>query len=156
MPRTPPGVRTVVVQRLALQHLERAFAAWEDLLHALSSEALGSALPARSNTVGEQLWCVVGARESYTRGIAAGSWQGFACSLGPGNLEQPGSVLDALRESALAFAEAADGLEWTEARAGLLLDLLEHENQHQGQLIRYLYALDIAFPESWKQRWALD
>jgi uncharacterized damage-inducible protein DinB len=34
--------------------------------------------------------------------------------------------------------------------------LLEHEVQHHGQLIRYLYGLGIERPESWKQRYALD
>ena len=38
----------------------------------------------------------------------------------------------------------------------MLLALLEHEAQHQGQLIRYVYALDYTFPESWASRWALS
>jgi hypothetical protein len=36
-----------------------------------------------------------------------------------------------------------------------VLDLLEHEAQHHGQLIRYLYALKLAIPDSWKARYAL-
>ena len=36
------------------------------------------------------------------------------------------------------------------------LDLLEHETQHQGQLIRYVYGLKYKFPKSWAERWALE
>jgi hypothetical protein len=98
----------------------------------------------------------VGARESYTRALAAAEWQGFTCSLGREDLKTGSSILAGLTRSAEGFRTVAQGLEWNEARAALLLDLLEHEVQHQGQLIRYLYALGIDFPASWKQRWALD
>ena len=36
------------------------------------------------------------------------------------------------------------------------LALLEHETQHHGQLIRYLYGLGIPRPESWQRQYALD
>jgi len=38
----------------------------------------------------------------------------------------------------------------------LLLDLFEHETQHQGQMIRYVYGLGLHFPKSWIDRWALE
>ena len=34
---------------------------------------------------------------------------------------------------------------------GFALDLLEHEAAHHGQLIRYLYGLDLPIPETWKR-----
>ena len=37
-----------------------------------------------------------------------------------------------------------------------VLALLEHETQHKGQLIRYLYGLGIDRPESWQRQYALD
>ena len=64
--------------------------------------------------------------------------------------------LEALDRSEEALIEVLGDLEWTDAREHLLLDLLEHETQHQGQLIRYVYALDRPFPESWATRWALE
>lgn len=142
-------------QLAVLGHLDRSFAAWDDLVRALPDEALRYSLSVPSNTIGEQAWCVVGARESYTRAIAAGAWQGFACSLGANDLAKGSDVLEGMRRSARAFRDATEGIEWTDARVQLLLDLLEHENQHQGQLIRYCYAHRIDFPDSWKQRWAL-
>lgn len=35
------------------------------------------------------------------------------------------------------------------------LDLLEHEIQHHGQLIRYFYALGLEFPKEFSDRYAL-
>ncbi len=34
-----------------------------------------------SNTIGQQLWCVIGARNSYLKAAKAGAWQGFSCPL---------------------------------------------------------------------------
>jgi hypothetical protein len=36
-----------------------------------------------------------------------------------------------------------------------MIDLLEHEAGHHGQLIRYLYGLRREIPESWKKKYAL-
>src|SRR5690606_495239 len=36
------------------------------------------------------------------------------------------------------------------------LRLLEHETQHHGQLIRYLYAVPLPVPASWVQRYVLE
>jgi hypothetical protein len=37
----------------------------------------------------------------------------------------------------------------------MIIDLLLHEAQHHGQLIRYIYGLGLDFPESWRRRWSL-
>lgn len=107
-----------------------------------------------SNTIGAQLWCVVGARESYSRAIKAGEWSGFTCSLvDPGSKTE---VQAALGRSEADVSEAlADVALRTDAASGLILDLLEHEAAHQGQLIRYLYGLKLPIPPSWKERYAL-
>jgi spore coat protein CotF len=41
------------------------------------------------------------------------------------------------------------------ARQAILLDLIEHEAQHHGQLIRYFYANGMTFPEAFAKRYAL-
>ena len=40
-------------------------------------------------------------------------------------------------------------------RLRFVLRLLEHESAHQGQLIRYLYGLQLPIPAGWKDRYAL-
>ncbi|MCC7478052.1 DinB family protein [bacterium] len=158
------------MHELIALRLGAMFQRWADLLEALPEGALSQKLPAASNSIGGQFWCVIGARESYARAIAAGSWQGFDCSLSGDAAQSRDAVRAALRSSAEAALAAAAALATDAAagaaqpdaagpggaREGLLLDLLEHEAQHQGQLIRYVYALGYSFPETWKQRWALS
>ncbi|MCE9634312.1 MAG: hypothetical protein K8T90_01290 [Planctomycetes bacterium] len=133
--------------------LDRAFRLTHDLVAHLEEAALRldlAALP--SNRISGQLWCVVGARESYTRAIEAGGWSGFACSLAtpPDRM----SVLAAL-ESTHARLESLDFAKLNDAQLDLAFDLLEHELQHHGQLIRLVYGNKLTFPESWNQRYTV-
>lgn len=139
-----------------LARLTRLLSMYEDLLGSLPPGALEARLPARSNTIGAQLWCVVGARESYARALIEGAWAGFSCSLTAADISDPEVIGRALRTSAATVRGTVQALDWTESRDDLLLALYEHEAQHQGQLIRYVYALGYAFPTSWKERWALE
>ncbi len=127
-----------------------------DLIDTLGPEQLRSRLPGvRSSPISNHFWCVVGARESYVRAARAGSWQGFACSLHDD--EDPDAVRAALERSAAEVAEWLGELAPDDERAWTLcLQLLEHESQHHGQLIRYFYALPLAIPASWAEKYALE
>ena len=60
------------------EKLERWFKLYEDLIEFLSEDALAEKLPGLpSNELGQQLWCVVGARNSYLKALKAGEWKGF-------------------------------------------------------------------------------
>ena len=129
-----------------------------DLVDTLTAELLGSRLAdLPSDTVGHQLWCVLGARESYPRAARAGEWQGFTS---PVTAEQ---TTDAATLRAAFVQTASDVDEWIagldaadEASFTYALALLEHETQHHGQLIRFQYGLGIDRPHSWQQQYALD
>jgi hypothetical protein len=138
------------------ERFERSFGLYRDLIASIGEATLASRLgDLPSNTVGAQLWCVVGARESYSRAIEAGRWAGFACSLD--DTQRTDQVLAALGRSEDIVRAALDRLTADDdVRAGFAIDLLEHEAAHQGQLIRYLYGLRLPIPASWKARYALD
>lgn len=144
------GVCAIVVESF-----ERSFALYRDLIESVDVAVLDSRLPGlRSNTLGQQLWCVVGARESYRRAIAANEWAGFSCSLE--TTTDKTLVANALSRSAALVREVLTTIEiFTEIQNRLVIDLLEHEAAHQGQLIRYLYGLELTIPDSWKARYAL-
>jgi hypothetical protein len=144
------------MREAVLGRLRKFFDSWEDLASTLPETALTSRLPAASNTIGSQFWCLVGARESYTAAIAAGAWAGFRCSLSGEDISSRDAVLAGMRSSAAGFAAVLPELDWNTDRDALLLALLEHEAQHQGQMIRYVYALGYEFPPSWKARWSLE
>lgn len=135
--------------------LTRALDLTDALAESLSDKALEARNgAARSNTIGAQFWCLVGARESYARAFAAGAWQGFACSLD--DVAHVDAVKEKLRASRHLLASHLAGAAPSEARIAIMLDLAEHEVQHHGQLIRYFYANDLPFPAAFKSRYALD
>ncbi|MCA3217982.1 MAG: hypothetical protein ING59_05365 [Burkholderiales bacterium] len=138
---------------LLKQRILRAFALTEDLVAHLDERALAldlAGLP--SNRLAGQLWCVVGARESYARSLRAGQWQGFSCSVSePRRKEHVAAALTRSRDDITAM----DFERMTEAQQAFALDLLEHEIQHHGQLIRYVYANGLKFPPSWTERYTV-
>ncbi|GAB4578347.1 MAG: hypothetical protein Fur0022_10820 [Anaerolineales bacterium] len=133
--------------------LDRSFKLTHDLITHLDEEALALDLPnLPSNRISGQLWCIVGARESYLTGIEMGGWKGFSCSLTMPRVKQ--SVLDALEASHqrlhdIHFADL------NETQINLAFDLLEHEIQHHGQLIRFVYGNGLTFPASWTSRYTV-
>jgi len=125
---------------------ERSLGLYRELAEELPEAALDMRLPGvASNKIGAQLWCVVGARESYSRAIAADGWSGFSCSLS--EPKRLAAVREALDRSADAVREAlARADDFGDNQSQLAFDLLEHEAAHQGQLIRYLYGLELPIP----------
>ncbi len=137
------------------EKLKRSFKLYHDLIAFLPEASLSNNLPGLpSNELGQQLWCVVGARNSYLKALKAGEWQGFECNLAWEETGSKKSVSIELESTAAALISfLSRGVDYSE---NLLLDLLEHEVQHQGQLIRYLYGLKLGVPGSWKERYNLD
>jgi hypothetical protein len=139
-------------QKLKAQ-LHRSFKLTRDLVAHLDESALGLDLPnLPSNRIAGQLWCMVGARESYTAAIKAGQWQGFSCSLEAPRRKE--SVIQALNATHQQLDEI-DSANLTEAQVHLAFELLEHEVQHHGQLIRFVYGNGLTFPGSWHERYTV-
>ncbi len=135
------------------KRIDPAFTLTHDLVLHLDEICLSLDLPGLpANRMGDQLWCVVGARESYLKAIKMGGWQGFSCSLAA-PLVKP-AVLTALEASHQQLDEIEfSGL--SETQVDLAFDLLEHEVQHHGQLIRFVYGNRLTFPASWNQRYTV-
>ena len=139
------------------EKLSASLSLLEDLASSFNNGELEKKLPLPSNQIGQQIWCVIGARESYLKGLMAGSWQGFSCSLNWEQTSDRDTVLKKLKESRSsieAFISKVSDI--SVEQQGLLFSLIEHEAQHHGQIIRYLYGLELTIPESWKKRYSLD
>ncbi|MGJ8657897.1 MAG: hypothetical protein ACSHX6_15725 [Akkermansiaceae bacterium] len=134
---------------------KRSFTLYSDLVDTIDNASLNSQLPQiRSNSIGQQLWCVVGARESFSNAIKEGKWTGFSCSLESTSDKIP--VAEALNRSSKAVQEALENIEsYTDTQNRLIIDLLEHEAAHHGQLIRFLYGLNLEIPARWKTKYSL-
>lgn len=138
---------------IPVSRLHVAFDMTSDLVEGLSETDMDLSLHEPSNTIWEQLWCVVGARESYAKALEAGEWVGFSCSLTAADRGSKARLGDALESSRDAVVEAVAAS--PNASGEMILELLLHETQHHGQLIRYVYGLGLDFPTSWRQRWNL-
>ncbi|MDR7185839.1 putative damage-inducible protein DinB [Microbacterium trichothecenolyticum] len=146
------------MNELLRRRFSRANALYLDFVDAVSAEQLGSHLAdLPSDTVGHQLWCVLGARESYPRAAKAGKWQGFTSPVRADETTDAAALRAALVQTSSDVDDWITGLDAEdEASLTYALALLEHETQHHGQLIRYLYGLGIDRPESWQRQYALD
>ena len=135
------------------EKLDRSFRLTHDLVTHLNETSLNLDLPnLPSNRIAGQLWCIIGARESYTKAIETSGWKGFSCSLTTPLVKQ--SVLVAL-ETTYKRLNEIDFTELTNVQIEFAFDLLEHEIQHHGQLIRFVYGNGLAFPESWNKRYTV-
>jgi len=134
-----------------------SFELYDDLAREVPESSLALKLPGiASNALGSQLWCVVGARESFAGAIRSGAWPGFSCSLTAAETREREAVAAALSRSAEHVLAAIDDVDTgDDDRVRFVLRLLEHEAAHQGQLIRYLYGLQLPIPARWKERYAL-
>ena len=148
----------MAVAAVIRERFVESFELYDDLASEVPEASLAMKLPGiASNALGDQLWCVVGARESFASAIQAGAWSGFSCSLTASETRERDAVIAGLSRSAEEVLAVLDGVDpYDDDRSRFVLRLLEHEAAHQGQLIRYLYGLDLSIPDSWKQKYALD
>jgi hypothetical protein len=145
-----------MLQHLIDTRLDAVFGLYDELAASLDDTQLRRSLPVPSNPIGMQLWCVVGARETWARAMSTGTWGPFGCSIASfEDTQNPSLVAGALAASASAFREAALASPADETRTDFKLGLLEHESQHLGQILRYLLGLEIEPPSGWKARFAL-
>ncbi|MGI9609835.1 MAG: hypothetical protein ACR2NL_06035 [Acidimicrobiia bacterium] len=91
------------MRKLLLEDVRALFDGYGDLVETLPDISLGKKLSDRSNSIGAQLWCVVGGRESYSRALTAGRWSGFTCSLTGDDIDSKEKVSDALARSSGQF-----------------------------------------------------
>lgn len=140
-----------------LKRLERTQSLFLDLCDTLTSKELSSKLgDLPSNELGQQFWCVIGARDSYLTAVNAGEWKGFNCPLSWDKTSDKESIkveLTKTHDALNSLLESKNDL--NQIQEDFLLDLLEHEVQHHGQMIRYIYGLKIKIPDSWQKRYAL-
>ena len=141
-------------QNLLIEQLRTAFGLTGDLVQGLPDNAFKLKLDKLpSNTIGQQLWCMVGARESYLKAIENGAWSGFGSSLD--DTTSKTKILHCLQESLDDCLSYLIGHILSEVQAQYLIALLQHEIQHHGQLIRYVYGNRLPFPGSWNEQYTV-
>ena len=138
-------MREAVIQGL----LER-FNSYADLVSVSNIELSKKLDVPKHKSLGEHLWCIVGARESYAKALKAGEWDGFNCSMKEFSQTDFAEKLQASADEVERVIEEID--DWSQERDTLLLALSDHEVMHEGQIIRHLYGIEHKIPSS--IRWA--
>jgi uncharacterized damage-inducible protein DinB len=139
------------VRETIVRNLRKRIQSYSDLIASIDSADLDAKLEIpKDKSVAEHLWCIVGARESYARALAAGGWQGFSCSMVAHDHAGFERALATSGKALLAAIECVD--EWSSSHDDLLAAVSEHEVMHEGQIIRHMYGLGRELPASW--RWA--
>jgi len=134
-----------------IRSLEARIQSYADLIATMDPADLGTKLDVpKDKSVAEHLWCIVGARESYARALAAGAWQGFSCSLSTYDRESFERALASSGDTLLATIRGV--VTWSPQQDELLLAVSEHEVMHEGQIIRHMLGMGRGLPGSW--RWA--
>ncbi|SHG56426.1 hypothetical protein [Ornithinibacillus halophilus] len=139
---------------ILMQRVIQALSLTNDFYETIEEHCLRFAIPdVPSNTIGEQAYCIIGARESYLKALKAGQWNGFECSLTDSHNKI--LLINKLKETHTNIEKYLQEVSIDNVNNNLLIDLLEHEVQHHGQLIRYAYANKIGFPKSWNARYTV-
>jgi len=139
---------------------EQVKAHWQQLregtyqfLDGIKESDLDLKLPfSKSQTIRYQFHCMCGAQESNLSLIIEDKWNGYSSSLdklGKTDLATIKTHLQAADKQMLAAMKKAD------FSLTNYLILVEHEAHHQGQLINFIYAHNLAIPKSWQEKWAL-
>ncbi len=134
-----------------------------DLLDALQDADLSRRLPfPESKTLGYQLCCMLAMSNTLTDGLAGKQFADhdamFRAAKGHITVADLRAALQRSDENVLAALDDVDLLQAGETSMTplwLYLYLTEHEAYHHGQIINFLYALDLPIPDSWAEQWAL-
>lgn len=136
-----------------------------DLLDVLVPEDLTKPLPfPASQDIQYQFFCMLGTQESWLTVLRTGIMTTWDCSLPPAPAGQTLSLSQLrkhLEQADQALYHELDQLALTEPLGNgetplhHYMVLVEHEAHHQGQLINFIYALDLPIPKSWAEKWAL-
>lgn len=130
-----------------IENLKKRFQFYADLASQVDDDTINAEIDVpRHRSLGLHLWCVVGTRESYAKGIAADGLQGWSSSVAKLNRDEFMAKLASSSEALLAAIESVD--EWTPERERLLAEVAEHEVMHEGQIIRVMFGLQKPLPSS--------
>ena len=138
------------MREAVIRGLIERFNSYADLVSISNIELSKKLDVPKHKSLGEHLWCIVGARESYARALKAGEWEGFNCSMKEFSQTDFAEKLQASTDEVGRVIEEID--DWSQERDTLLLALSDHEVMHEGQIIRHLYGIEYKIPSS--IRWA--
>lgn len=133
-----------------------------DFISEISDTELNMTLPfPQSQSIANQLYCMLGTTETFGNYLKTGKWSEWNCSLDNWERTTIDEITSKFKSSDELLIEGLDQRDLTQAyNSGktllqLYFILVEHESHHQGQIINFIYALNLPIPKSWQEKWAL-
>ena len=146
------------------QHWRQLRGRTYDFLDVAKDSDLQKKLPfPESQSIYYQLNCMLGTTETFVSYIKEGKWGEWSCSLKQDAADiqiatirssfskSDKNLMQSLKESKL-LERQEDGTSPLQK----YLTLVEHESHHHGQIINFIYALNLPIPKSWAETWALQ
>ncbi len=143
---------------ILIKKLKRVFAMNNEFLSTIAEDDLKLRLKGmRSDSIASQITCIIGCRDSYSKCLPIDEqfrWSPDFPYSERYNLIKLKSHLEEVGEKVVCELESIDLL--SDNQQGLIMDLISHEYQHQGQIIRYFYANGLEMPNTVKTEWHLE
>lgn len=143
---------------ILIEKLEKVFILNNEFIESIKEESLKLHINSiRSNSIGSQIACLLGARDAYGKCIL--NDETFSWNPDFLHSDRYTHVIvkkhaQEVSSSLISKFKEIDIL--SENQSSLLLDLISHEYLHQGQLIRYIYANNLEIPTKLKGFWHLE
>lgn len=133
-----------------------------DFIKEITDKDLVQSLPfPQSQTVANQFYCMLGTTESFVNYLKTGKWEDWDCSLIHWERASTEDFTEKFIESDVRLINALEEIDLNmifdngKSPLHVYLTLVEHESHHQGQIINFIYALNLPIPRSWQEKWAL-
>lgn len=131
-----------------------------DVLSVINDDHLRLKLPyQQSDDLGFQFYQALGTQESFIPFIADGVWHGWHCTLADwdkATVEQFKVQMQRADQLLFSTLDVVDLLKpFADGKSPLThyLTLTGHESYRQGNIINFLYALNVQIPASWSVAW---
>lgn len=132
-----------------------------DFLDSITVSDVARKLPfKKSQTLGNQFFCMTGTQETFIEYIKTGVWTNWICSLIDRNTPKLADIKSSMKAADTALTKLLNSTDLLKpigngTPLSRYLILVEHESHHQGQLINFIYAHHLPIPQSWADKWDL-
>ena len=143
---------------MVVKKLEKAFKMNNEFMKVIKEEALKLNIEStRSNSIGSQIACLLGARDAYGKCIVSDTEFSWNPDFKHSDRYNHTIINKHAYDVSNKLINQISGLEeLSDNQSSLIIDLISHEYLHQGQLIRYIYANDLEMPKEMKSFWHLE
>jgi len=140
--------------KLLVKKIDEIMTQYNDFLDFIGPDDLNKQLVlASSNTIAQHLRCVIAGRISMLDSFPTNKNFEWHVSIKDDELNDFKKMQFHLSKSGKDLMSMLTSNDLNEQQKEILLDMINHEYMHQGQLVRYLIHHGMGYPQSWDKKW---